>query len=194
MSKKVLWFDCETTGLNPIKNDIIQLAAMIEVEGKIVAEFNSKCAPFDATNVDAKALVVNNLKLEDVLKYPNPRQVQKEFVIFLSRYVDKYNKSDKYAPAGYNVGFDIDFLSSFFKKAGDSYYGSFFNYKSIDPLRLVHIMDYKRQLDLPNYKLTTVCEHYGIKFEAHEALADIKATRDLFNLLWSGINLNHNER
>jgi DNA polymerase III epsilon subunit-like protein len=37
--------------------------------------------------------------------------------------------------------------------------------------------DYMPELD--NYKLTTVCEFFGIEFKAHDALADIKATREL---------------
>ena len=181
--KKALWFDVETTGLNHFKNDIIQLAAIAEIEGNIVEEFNSKVAPFDPANVDPKALEINKLKMEDIMKYPKPRDVHKAFTTFLSRHVDKYEKEDKFAPAGYNVAFDIDFLGSFFKKNGDNYYGSYFNYKSIDPLRLLHIMDYERKINLPNYKLVTVCNHYNIIIDAHEALSDIKATRALYQVL-----------
>ena len=182
--KKALWFDVETTGLNPKRNDIIQLACMVEIEGNIVETWESKIKPCDTTTIDHRALEVNKLRVEDVLKYPEPKSVLKEFQKVLSKYVDKFNRGDKFAPAGYNVQFDINFLSSFFEKCGDNYYGSYFNYKSIDPLRIVHIMDYERQIDLPNYKLATVCRHYNIPIEgAHEALADIRATRELFKML-----------
>jgi len=181
--KKALWFDVETTGLNHFKNDIIQIAALAEVEGNIIEEFNSKIAPVDPTNVDPKALEVNGLKLEDIMKYPKAKEVHKKFTDFLGRYIDKYNKEDKFAPAGYNVNFDIDFLSSFFRKCGDKYYGSYFNYKCIDPRPYLHMMDYERKISLPNYKLVTVCNHYSIRLEAHEALSDIKATRELYRML-----------
>lgn len=181
--KKALWFDVETTGLSHYKNDIIQLACLVEVNGKIIDEWESKIRPFDPLNVEPKALQVNGLKMEDIMKYPPPMEVLKGFTTFLTDYVDPFNKGDKFAPAGFNVQFDIDFLSSFFKKCGSNYYGSFFNYKSIDPLRILHIMDYMGGVDLPNYKLTSCCQHYGININAHEAISDIKATRELFILL-----------
>ena len=181
--KKALWFDVETTGLSHHKNDIIQLAAMVEIEGNIIAQFESKIRPFDPANVEPKALEVNKLKLEDIMKYPAPKEVHKKFTEFLGHHVDKFNKEDKFAPAGYNVKFDIDFLSSFFKKCGDNYYGSYFNYRAIDPLYLLHMMDYERKVNLPNYKLATVCNHYSIVLEAHEALSDIRATRELYRML-----------
>lgn len=181
--KKCLWFDTETTGLNSYKNDIIQIACIVEVEGNVLDQFESKIRPFDPANVEPKALEVNGLKLEDVLKYPDPKIVHKEFTKFISNYIDKFDKADKFAPAGYNIKFDIDFLMSFFRKCGDSYYGSYFNYKAIDPLYMIHVMDYERKINLPNYKLVTVCNHYNINIEAHEALSDIKATRELFKTL-----------
>jgi DNA polymerase III epsilon subunit-like protein len=41
------------------------------------------------------------------------------------------------------------------------------------------MMDYAGKIDLPDYKLSTVCAHYGIDIKAHEALSDIQATREL---------------
>lgn len=182
--KKCLWFDTETTGLNHHKNDIIQIACMVEIDGVIVDEFESKLRPFDPSNVELKALEVNGLILQEVMNYPDPKTVHKNLIKFLARHIDKYNKQDKFAPAGYNVKFDIDFLMSFFKKCGDSYYGSYLNYKAIDPLYLLHMMDQQGKISLINYKLKTVCDHFGIFIEAHEALSDIKATRELHRLLW----------
>lgn len=178
--KKCLWFDVETTGLSAYKNDIIQIAAIVEIDGKVVDQFESKIRPFDPINVEPKALLINGLKLEDIMRYPEPKVVHSNFTKFLRNYIVPYNKEDKFAPAGYNVKFDIDFLMSFFKKAGDTYYGSYFNYKALDPLYILHMMDYQGKINLPNYKLVTVCNHYGINIDAHEALSDIKATRELF--------------
>lgn len=181
--KKALWFDVETTGLDHRKNDIIQLACIVEIGGKLIEEFEIKIRPCDPTSVEPKALQVNGLKLEDIMKYTEPLEALKSIANFLNEHVDPFNKMDKFAPAGFNIQFDIDFLSSFFKKCGSNYYGSYFNYKSIDPLRILHIMDYEDRISLPNYKLLTVCNHFGIKIDAHEALSDIKATKMLYNRL-----------
>lgn len=181
--KKCLWFDTETTGLFPYKNDIIQIACLVEIDGNIVDEFESKIRPFAPANVEAKALEVNGLKLSDVMNYPGTKEVHDKFLSFLKKYIKPFDKGDKFAPAGYNVKFDIDFLSNHFKKCGDNYYGSFFNYRAIDPMYILHVMDYRKKIELPNYKLKTVCDHFGISIEAHEALSDIKATRELYKYL-----------
>lgn len=181
--KKALWFDVETTGLDPKKNDIIQLACMVEIDGDIKADFESKIKPFDPLNVEPKALQVNGLKMDDIMKYPEPFEVLKKFTSFLTEYIDPFDKQDKFAPCGFNVQFDIDFLSNFFRKCGSNFYGSFFNYKSVDPLRILHVMDYEDKINLSNYKLSTCCSHFGIKIDAHEALSDIRATKILYNTL-----------
>ena len=45
--KKALYFDVETTGLNPYKNDIIQFACLVEINGEVKEEFETKVAPHD---------------------------------------------------------------------------------------------------------------------------------------------------
>ena len=77
---------------------------------------------------------------------------------------------------GYNVEFDIDFIREFFKKCEDDFYDNWINNKRIDPLYLLYIMDLKGLISLPNYRLKTVCKHYNIKLEAHDAFSDIKAS------------------
>jgi len=37
---KVFWFDCETTGIDPRRCAIIQLAGLIEINGKIDEKVN----------------------------------------------------------------------------------------------------------------------------------------------------------
>ena len=63
---KTIYFDCETTGLNPIKNDIIQIAGIIEDEGKEIEKFNIKIQPTNWHNIDERALEVNKLTIEQL--------------------------------------------------------------------------------------------------------------------------------
>lgn len=176
--------DVETTGLSAIKNDMVQLAMIIEVDGKQVAEQKFHMQPFDYNAVDDKALLINNLKLEDIKKFPKPQETFEEVKKFLSKYVNKYEKMDKYHPAGYNVNFDTEFIKHFFKKNGDTYYGSWFNYRAVDPMHILHTLDARGTLKLPDYKLVSVCKHFGIPLEdAHDALCDIRATKALAEFL-----------
>ena len=181
--KKVFYFDTETTGLDNRKHDIIQLAYLIEIDNEIVDEGNYFIKPRDFGVIDEEALKVNNLTIAQLKEFPSSATVYRQLHNKLNRYVDKYNKKDKFSPAGYNVGFDTGMLKSFFIKNGDNYYGSFFNYHIIDPINFLYLLEYKGILKLENYKLGTVCKYFDIKIKAHDALSDIKATRELIKKL-----------
>lgn len=181
---KYLYLDTETTGTDPKKHDIIQLAGYIVIDGKLKEEFNLKCQPKDYTTIEEEALKINKNTVDDLRKLQKPEDMLKEFISILAKYVDKYDKTDKYTPVGYNVRFDLDFLQEFFKKNGEAYgTGSWQNWRVIDPLFLVYYMAGKKEIELENYKLETVCKHFGIELEAHDAMADIKATRALLKTL-----------
>lgn len=185
MVKKVFWFDVETTGLNPELQDIIQLAFMVEIDGDIIESKNMLMQPFNYETVQQEALDIHGKTIEKIKTYPNPRKTYTELIAILEEHVDRYDRADKFHPAGFNARFDIDFLRQFFIKNGDVYYGSWFNYKVIDPLPLLHILDGMGTVALENYKLETVCKHYDIPLDAHDALSDINATRDLTKLICS---------
>lgn len=182
-SKKALFFDTETTGLNPWKNDICQIACLIEIDGEIKAEFESKVRPFNIDNCDQKALDIHGYTVKDLEKFPAADKVHLKIKDFWGRFINKYDKMDKFTPIGYNVRFDMDFTQNFFKKNNDSYFSSFVNWKTVDPMYKLYEMDYQGKISLPNYKLVTVCQHFGIEIKAHDAMGDIKATRELLRIL-----------
>lgn len=186
---KIIYFDVETTGFDPKINDITQLAGIIEVDGEIMADFNFHVRPHSFENISLQALETTGKSIEDLKANEDPHKVHKQFVGLLSRYVSKFDKNDKFVPAGYNVHFDLQFLREFFLKCGDAYFGSFFNYKYIDPLPLLFMMESCGKIKLDNYKLSTVCTHYKILINAHDALSDIKATRDLCTVIREKINV-----
>lgn len=177
--RKVLYFDVETTGLDAKLNDIIQLSGIIEINGEIKETFNLKMQPFDWTTISSEALNVTGTTDEMLKSYGTPQKAFSDFIGLLSTYVDRYDKTDKMYAAGYNVQFDIGFLREFFLKNGDVYFGSWFSGRVIDPLYLCSYFDLMGKFSLPNYKLATVCDHLGIEIQAHDALSDIQATRNL---------------
>jgi len=179
MNKKVFWFDVETTGLDPEQQDIIQLAFMIEIDDKIVEQHDMLMQPFNYNTISQEALDVHGRTIEEIKTYPDPHKTYTDLISILEKYVDRYNKEDKFNHACYNSRFDLEFLKQFFIKNKDQYFGSWFNYKAIDPLSLLHILDGIGKISLTNYKLETVCKHFNIPLDAHDALSDITATRDL---------------
>lgn len=180
---KIIYLDTETTGLDCKLNDIIQLSGMIEIDGEIKEEFDYKIRPREGSEISEEALEIHGMNREMLMSFPDQRVIYLNFCDLLSKYCNKFDKSDKFHLAGYNVRFDLDFLKSFFEKQGDSYFGSWFNYKCIDPMPLLHFMEYAGYVSLDNYKLENVCFHYGIEIKAHDAMSDIKATKELIEKL-----------
>ncbi len=178
---KRCWIDTETTGLDPERNGLIELAVIIEVDGLISAKQEFHMKPFEYDVVTEKALEINKRTREEIMAYPDPRGVHKQVVDLFSTVVDKFNRADKFIFAGYNVGFDLDFLSMWFKKCQDDYFGSWTDGHPIDPLPVLRWLRAYGYIDLPNLRLGTVCDHFGVELgeAAHGALADIQATREL---------------
>lgn len=177
MNKKIFYLDVESTGLDPQKHDIIQLAYIIEIDGEVKDRGVFHIQPFNYKTIDQSALEISHTTVKDLLMYPEPREVYKKLTSLLDKYIDKYNKQDKFSPGGFNVNFDKEFLKNFFLKNNDKYFGSYFDYHILDPVTFLYLLDYKGLLKLENYKLVTVCKHFNIPIEAHDALSDIEATR-----------------
>lgn len=175
------WFDSETTGLDPVKNDIIQIAGVIEIDGEIIEEYEFKCRPHDPESYSQKALDVHGFTIEEMKEWPEPLDVYSKLQFMMGQYVDKYNPKDKYIPAGHNVGFDIDMFMQFSKKCGDKYLGSFIQRKALDTLVFATICRSEGLLkDVENDKLATLAKHFGIEIKAHDALSDIQANVQVY--------------
>lgn len=181
--KKVFWLDCETGGLNSKINPIIQLAFCVKFDGVVKENGNLLIQPFSSDIIEDSALDVNKRTRQEIAKTPfiPPLEAHRILTNTLSKYVNKMDRYDKFYIGGYNVCFDANFLGDFFTKCDDPYVGSWFNFRQLDPLRLLNILDYVGAIALPNYKLSTVCEHFGIHLEAHDAFSDIEATMQLWD-------------
>ena len=180
---KILWFDCETTGLNAVENDIISLAMIIEIDGEIKDKLYLKIQPHNYETVSDEALKINGFTREDLKTFLPPKEAHTQIVKFFAKYVDKYKKfktmEDKLVPAGYNVLFDIQFLAEFFKKCGDKYFGAFVDYHKLDIASIVLFLKMHKKINLKGYKLVNVAEHLEIAIDAHNAESDILVTRDV---------------
>ena len=184
MNNKIFYCDTETTGLDPKKNDIIQLAYIIEINREVKEEGEFRLQPMNYATIEKGALEVNKITVEDLKKYPQPQLVHGQIVNLLDKYIDKYNKMDKFIVAGYNVKFDMEMFREFFFKNNHKYFGSYFNYYTmLDPIACLSLLEYKGLIKLDNHKLVDVCKYFDIKIDAHDALSDIKATRELIHKL-----------
>ena len=177
---KFLFVDVETTGVDPELNGLIQLAGIIEIDGVVKEEFDFKARPFKGQTVDFKALEVNGVSIKDLRTWPDPHEVYLMFKAILDKYIDKYNKKDKFYAVGQNVGFDISFLKNFFKNNNDYYLGSYIHYHKIDLIPITTILKLAGRIALDNMKLKTVMSALGMGEQTHNALDDVRIVRKVF--------------
>ena len=186
---KLLFFDLETTGIKYWKNGIHQISGEIVIDGETKETFNYNVCPNPQCEVDETALQVCGVTREQIFAYPDMHEVYLEFVNMLSKYVDKYNKDDKFFLVGYNnAPFDNSFLKAFFVQNGDSFFYSWFWVNSLDVMVLAtqHLM-MKRHL-MKDFKQETVARMLGIELDSsklHDAAYDIWLTRQIYEAVKS---------
>lgn len=186
---KLFFYDLETTGTNPGRHGIHQISGEIVIDGKSVETFDFKVQPNPKAQIEDAALAVGGVTREQIMAYPPMGQVYTQLVTMLAKYVNKYDKTDKFHLVGYNNrGFDDNFFRGFFLQNGDNYFGSWFWADSIDVLVLASTFLADRRADLPNFKLATVADFLGIDTTAgklHDASFDIYVTKAVFDFIMS---------
>ena len=185
---KIIFIDTETGGVNPEKAALIQLSGIIRIDKKDVEKFNFYIKPFENSEVTEKALEVQGITLEELKtdKYVEEKEVYKQFINLLDKYIDKYDRTDKFIVAGYNVRFDVDILKAFFQRHGNNFLFSYLDSSMLDPLYSIRLLQIAGILPvLENNKLETWCKHFEIELKAHDSLEDIEATKKLIGKLIS---------
>ena len=181
---KILWFDTETTGVDYQKNCLIQIAGIIEVDNEIEESFNLRCRPIPGSEISKEALEVNNLSISEINSWAYPYELYIKIKEIFEKYIDKFNRDDKFIIAGHHITFDYNFLDSFFRKLGDDYLGSYIDTRSrLDTKEIANFLRILNKLKVNNIKLGTLCEHFNININAHEAFSDITANREVFKYL-----------
>ena len=182
---KVLYFDVETTGLEWWGvHDIIQIAGMIEIDGVVKEEFEFKCQPFSYENISDGAINAHGITVETMKTFQSPQEMYGKLLKIFDKYIYRFNREDKFCPAGQNVNFDLQFLSDFFRKNGNKYFGSYCQWRGKDLLELVSTLRAEGLINPKNLKLKTIADLYNVKFEKeHDALEDIRVTRKLLKML-----------
>lgn len=184
---KLVFFDLETTGTTPGKHGIHQISGQIVIDGVVKESFDFHVQPNPKALIEEEALKVGGVTREQILAYPPMQQVYQEFVAMLGKYVDKFNKKDKFFLVGYNnAAFDNQFLRGFFLQNGDVYFGSWFWSNSIDVMVLASAYLATRRPEMENFKLSTVAKTLDIVVNddsLHDAMYDIELTKAVFDIV-----------
>lgn len=176
---KILWIDTETTGLNVERCDIIQIAGIIVINGKEQERFNFRCQPTNYDTIEQQALDTCNLTVEQLHTLPTAQETYSKLKQVLDKYIDRYDKNDKFYLAGQNVEFDRQFLQSFFEKMGDKYFMSYVRHQTVDLIHLVTLLHSSGCINVANFKLETIANYLCIEYDKnlHNAEVDIDLTR-----------------
>jgi len=189
--KKILWLDTETTGTDATLHSIIQIAGIIDIDGVEKLRFDYKCKPHPDFEIDDEALLIHKFSRKIMSGFPEIRDTYNQIKQDFRAFVDPFNREDKFIIAGQNIRFDLDMLSHFFMRQNDNYLGSFIDFKS-----RIELMDITKGLQAlgfiksDNIRLSTLCKEFGITLNAHNALSDILATRELYYSLLNRISFN----
>ncbi|MFW6244353.1 MAG: 3'-5' exonuclease [Fibrobacterota bacterium] len=192
MDKRILWFDVETGGTDEKTDALLQLAALIEINGEVVDEINLKMQPIKGKRITEKSIEKHGMTLDVISDFEFPHSCYGQFNRFLYKHNPTPVKTNRYIMAGYNADFDCRFLSQWYAdiSGGPFEYWKHCQFSPLDILPTLRAMRYAGVLKTEDTKLETVCNYFGIEIQAHDALSDIRATRELnklvFGRLWTG--------
>lgn len=167
------FIDLETTGLNLLKHEIIEIGVVLTTQNfEVLEEFELKIKPEHIEDADPTALKVNQYEArnwDDALPV-------KEAIKLLSE------KVKDCIMVGHNVAFDAGFLEYAFNKLQ---IGNTMHYHKLDTVSIAWAK-FHDDPDVEHFSLHEMCLRFGIKNEhAHTALSDARATFELYKKLLS---------
>ncbi|MEK7071534.1 MAG: 3'-5' exonuclease, partial [Patescibacteria group bacterium] len=165
------FIDLETTGLNLIKHEIIEIGCVLTTpELKVIEEFELKIKPERVEDADPTSLKISHYHEADwASAYP----LEKAMKILAK-------KTKDCIMVGQNVAFDSGFLEYAFAKIGVS---NAMHYHKLDTIAIAWAKLHKES-DLKHFSLREMCVRFGIKNErSHTALSDARATFELYKKL-----------
>ena len=180
MKKHNLAFiDLETTGFDPVENEIIEIAGLIAKQVpqtgrgaklEVLGEFEYKIKPERLETADPEALRINGYNELEWMFAPNLAQVMK----------DVAGKTEAATFVAHNLTFDWRFLNEAFKKTGVK---NKMHFAKIDTLSLAFGKLYHKP-EVDKFSLKALTEYFGIKNNhAHTALADVRAMFEIYKKL-----------
>ena len=163
MLKSYVCFDLETTGLDPLYKEIIEIGALKVRDGKVAERFMEFIHPQE----EISPMITNLTGITNEM-VANARPADAVISDFL-----EFCEDD--VLIGHNVGFDYSFM-----KSGASNLGLTFEKFGIDTFKIAQ----RTLKSLPSKSLSSLCEYYQIENKAaHRAYYDALATAKLYQTL-----------
>lgn len=156
--------DIETTGTSTKTCEIIELAAVKVVNGSIVDEYDSLIKP--TSSISKKITELTGITNEMVENAPLIKNELQNFLDFVGDDII----------LGHNIStFDSSIIYRYCETLG---LNPFIN-DMLDTLNYAHYCN----IDVPDYKLSTLSEYFGIEYDAHRAKNDCFANHKCYEEL-----------
>jgi len=166
---KLMFLDIETTGFDRRWDYIIELAAIIydNQTKEVLEEFHEYIKP--GKTIPDKIVELTGITNRQVNDCRDEREVLRDFIEFVS-----IQKPDAIV-AHNGAQFDIPFI----KSKAEFYFLPMKDLSVIDTLKMARdlkpaVTDLTAQ-GRPSYKQTSLAKFYGINYQAHSAIYDVKA-------------------
>jgi len=185
---KIYICDCETTGLDPDSNDVIEASFLRFSIDKPddYEQYTWYIKAINSESIQEKAMKINGHSREDVLhltkegkeKYLEP----KEAIAQIESWVisDDVAINDRVLMA-HNASFDSGFLQKLWGKSGAKDTYPFNRNFVIDTLQLTRLIDVCTGTHRERYNLESLVKDFGVtKRNAHRAHDDVLMLRDVF--------------
>jgi DNA polymerase III epsilon subunit-like protein len=177
-----IWCDTETTGIEPINSGAFEIAFLVYHDSQLLAEKVFYLNPLsEEVLFHDDAFKIHGISEDTIKSYPPAAEIVPQIVEFLG----EFRPEEKMVFAGYNCKFDYGHAGAVLFREGYAI-SDYFDGRFIDVLDLVKKAKEMRILDnTDNNQLTTITKALGIPHEgAHGAMADIKATRRLYEAIY----------
>ena len=175
---KQLFLDIETTGFSREWNEIIELAAVLYDSDRkeMLDSFHMYAKP--TRGIPANITELTGITNEKVANC----KPEWEMMLMFCDWFDSHHID---AIIGHNCkAFDLQFIKAKSDKYSLHWNGDRINV--IDTLALARQMKKKGTLPTENLKQVTIGQYYGINYEAHSALADVRALIQIYNKMIEG--------
>lgn len=165
------FIDIETTGLNLMKHEIIEIGCVLTTPMlEVIEEFELKIKPEHIESADPIFLKISHY---NPLDWSDAFSLNDGIKILST-------KVKNCIMIGHNVAFDSGFLEYAFNKTGVL---NSMHYHKLDTVSITWAKLHKEP-DLEHFSLRELCLRFGIKNEnAHTALSDARAAFELYKKL-----------
>jgi DNA polymerase III epsilon subunit family exonuclease len=167
------FIDIETTGLNVLDHEIIEIGCVLTTPKlKVIEEFELKIKPKNIYTADKTSLKITHYNEED---WKNGLDIAEAMEILLG-------KTKECIMVGQNVSFDVTFLEYNFSRLGLS---NMMHYHKLDTISIAWAK-FNKEKDFEHFSLREMCKRFKIKNDnPHSALSDARATYKLYKKLMS---------